>query len=172
MAALVGQNRGNNSRQIEYFGDLVGRLSYGLSSMSGVQSVRSFCSGSALSKRHFVSQSAGSIVPRLALATLTLGFCFTAGFVPALLAQKAPKSDRKVLVSVKPEYSELLKHAQIGGLVRLKATVLPDGKVSNVDVVGGNPILAESAVTAVMKWKFLPAPAQTVEDISISFSPH
>jgi TonB family protein len=172
MAAPVGQNRGNNRRQIEYFGDLAGRLSYGLSSMSGVQSVRSFCSGSALSKRHFVSQSAGSIVPRLALATLTLGFCFTAGFVPALLAQKAPKSDRKVLVSVKPEYSELLKHAQIGGLVRLKATVLPDGKVSNVDVVGGNPILAESAVTAVMKWKFLPAPAQTVEDISISFSPH
>lgn len=94
------------------------------------------------------------------------------GFAPSLLAQKASKSDRKVLVSVKPEYSDLLRHAQIGGLVRLKATVSPEGKVNNVDVVGGNPILAESAVAAVLKWKFVPAAAQTIEDVSISFSPH
>jgi TonB family protein len=94
------------------------------------------------------------------------------GFRPALLAQKPSKSDRKVLVSVKPEYSDLLRHAQIGGLVRLKATVSPEGKVSNVNVVGGNPILAESAVKAVMSWKYAPAPAQTIEEISISFTPH
>lgn len=94
------------------------------------------------------------------------------GFAPALLAQKASKSERKVLVSVKPEYSDLLRHAQIGGLVRLKATVTPEGKVSHVEVAGGNPILAESAVKAVMNWKFVPGPAQTIEDISINFSPH
>jgi TonB family protein len=104
------------------------------------------------------------------LAALTL--CFMGGLLPALLAQKSPKSDRRVLVSVKPEYSDLLRHAQIGGLVRLKATVSPEGKVSNVDVVGGNPILAESAVKAVMNWKYAPAPAQTIEEISISFTPH
>jgi len=119
---------------------------------------------------HLVYATTGSVKRSVASATLTL--CFIGGLVPALLAQKGPKSDRKVLVSVKPEYSELLKHAQIGGLVRLKVTVNPDGKVSNVDVVGGNPILAESAATAVMKWKFVPAGAQTVEDISISFTPH
>ena len=101
-----------------------------------------------------------------------LVLCILCGFAPTAPAQKTAKSDRKVLVTVKPEYSELLKHAQIGGLVRLKVTVAPDGKVSNVDVVGGNPILAESAANAVAKWKFVPAPAQTVEDISISFSPH
>ena len=94
------------------------------------------------------------------------------GFAPILLAQKSSKSERKVLVSIKPEYSDLLRHAQIGGLVRLKATVSAEGKVSNVDVVGGNPILAESAVKAVMNWKYVPAAAQTVEEISISFSPH
>ncbi len=105
---------------------------------------------------------------RVAAATLMLALCCA----PALLAQKGPKVERKVLVSVKPEYSDLLKHAQIGGLVRLKATVSPEGKVTNVEVVGGNPILAESASTAVMKWKYVPAAAQTVEEISISFSPH
>lgn len=108
----------------------------------------------------------------VASAALTLALCYMGGFAPALLAQTASKSDRKVLVTVKPEYSDLLRHAQIGGLVRLKATVTPEGKVSSVDVVGGNPILAESAVAAVMKWKFVPAPAQTTEYLSISFSPH
>jgi hypothetical protein len=44
--------------------------------------------------------------------------------------------------------------------------------VSSVDVVGGNPILAESAVKAVMQWKYIPTAAQTVEEISLSFTPH
>jgi TonB family protein len=105
-------------------------------------------------------------------ASVVLTLSIVCACAPALLAQKAGKSERKVLVSVKPEYSELLKHAQIGGLVRLKVTVSPEGKVTNVDVVGGNPILAESASSAVTKWKFVPGPSQTVEDISISFSPH
>lgn len=100
---------------------------------------------------------------------LALGL--TCGFAPALLGQKSLKSDRKVLVSVKPEYSEFLRHAQIGGLVRLKATVSAGGKVSSVDIVGGNPILAESAAKAVMNWKYVPASAQTVEDVSINFTP-
>ncbi len=117
-----------------------------------------------------VSRTKGSVKKNIAWAALTL--CFVGGLTPFSSAQKAAKSDRKVLVSVKPEYSELLRHAQIGGLVRLKVTVNPDGKVSNVDVAGGNPILAESASAAVMKWKFIPGPTQTVEDISISFSPH
>jgi len=89
-----------------------------------------------------------------------------------VLAQKVTKSERKVLVSVKPDYSELLRHAQIGGLVRLRVTVSADGKVNQVEVLGGNPILSESASAAVMKWKYAPAPGQTVEEVSISFTPH
>jgi TonB family protein len=105
------------------------------------------------------------------VALLTVVFLSLA-LTPASHAQKAAKSERKVLVSVKPDYSELLRHAQIGGLVRLKATVAADGKVTNVTVVGGNPILAESASAAVMKWKYAPASEQTVEEVSISFTPH
>ncbi|MFZ0773444.1 MAG: energy transducer TonB [Candidatus Sulfotelmatobacter sp.] len=93
------------------------------------------------------------------------------GFGLASLAQNAPRP-RKVLVSVKPQYSEILKRAQIGGVVRLRATVLANGTVSNVDILGGNPILAESAATAVMKWKFAPAATQTVENVTLNFNPH
>jgi TonB family protein len=94
-----------------------------------------------------------------------------AGLVPSLPAQKASKSDRQVLVSPKPEYPDLLKRAQIGGLVRLKATVLINGTVGNVAVVGGNPVLAESAMTAIKRWKYAPSASQTVEDITVNFNP-
>jgi len=108
----------------------------------------------------------------VAAGALTLAVCFTAGLAPAALAQKAAKTERKVLVSVQPEYSDLLRRAQIGGLVRLKVTVTAEGKVTKAEIAGGNPILADSAVRAVMSWKFAPAAAQSIEDVSFSFTPH
>ena len=108
----------------------------------------------------------------LSYAILPLALCLTTSFAPSSLAQNTERSSRKVVFSTKPNYPEILKHAQVGGLVRLKATVLPNGSVTNVETIGGNPILAENATAAVKKWKYAPAPTQTVEDISLVFSPH
>jgi TonB family protein len=105
------------------------------------------------------------------LLTLTLAVGLVLGTASTSYAQK-PKPGRKVIATVKPEYPETLRFAQIGGLVKLTATVQADGTVTQVEVRGGNPILAEKAQAAVMKWKFAPGPSQTVEDISLSFSPH
>jgi TonB family protein len=109
---------------------------------------------------------------RLASATLLLALSLATAFVPASLAQKAPKSDRKVIVITKPDYPDILRRAQVGGVVRLRAIVLPNGVVTNVEILGGNPILAENAAAAVKKWKYAPAATQTTEDVSLSFSPH
>ena len=114
-----------------------------------------------------------SVLPRkLAFVLLTLLLSWTTCLSPYARAQKSEQAPRKVLITVKPDYPPLLKHEQIGGLVRLGATVLPSGTVIKVEIRGGNPILAESAVAAVMKWKYAPAASQTVEEISLSFSPH
>jgi TonB family protein len=92
------------------------------------------------------------------------------GFRASVHGQDA--NHRKILSRVNPEYPDTLRMAQIGGLVRLNVTVSPGGTVTQAEVRGGNPILAEKAQQAVMKWKFAPGPAQTVEEIRISFSPH
>lgn len=109
---------------------------------------------------------------RLAFAAVTLLFCL----MPAgssLFAQTATtKSGRKVVAEVKPEYPTYLKSIHIEGQVRLDAIVLPNGNVSKVEIRGGNPILAENAVKAVMKWKYAPAPSETVEEIRFTFSSH
>jgi TonB family protein len=99
-----------------------------------------------------------------------LSLLFCTGWHAELSAQET--SHRKVVVRVAPEYPETLRIAQIGGLVRLTATVQPNGTVTQVDIRGGNPILAEKAQQAVMKWKYAPSGSQTVEEVSLSFSPH
>ena len=107
---------------------------------------------------------------KLAFAIVTL--VFLTSLSASLTAQTAPKPGRKVLQTVKPEYPDALRLAQIGGLVRLSATVQPNGTVTQVEIRGGNPILAEKAQVAVMKWKYAPGPTQTTEEVTLSFSPH
>ena len=59
----------------------------------------------------------------------------------------------------------------IRGTVKLLALVAPNGTVKKIDVVGGHPLLTQSAVTAVGHWKFEPGPKETKESIEIKFDP-
>jgi TonB family protein len=109
---------------------------------------------------------------RLSVAALMLLLCLMAGSTPRLLAQNAPKVHRKVLVMFEPEYPAILKNGHFEGQVRLEATVLPTGTVSKVEGKGGNPMLSQYAAQAVMKWKYAPGPAQTVEEVVFVFNPN
>lgn len=71
---------------------------------------------------------------------------------------------------VEPEYPAVLKRGNFQGQVRLEATVGPNGNVSKVDIKGGNPMLCEYASKAVMKWKYAPGPAETVESVVFNFN--
>jgi TonB family protein len=93
-------------------------------------------------------------------------------FAPSVLAQKADKPARKVVSTVKPSYPQTLKNLHIEGLVRLKATVLPNGSVGDIQIIGGNPILVENAVKAVKSWKYVAAPSQTEEQVVLNFFDH
>src|SRR6267154_53857 len=85
--------------------------------------------------------------------------------IPNLFAQNKLKPGREVIHTVKPDYPAIVKNARIGGTVRLNAVVLPSGTVARVQIVGGNPILAESTAKAVMNWKYAPASSQTSEEV-------
>jgi TonB family protein len=93
-------------------------------------------------------------------------------FIPHLSGQSKAKPGRAVLRAVKPFYPAIVKSARIGGTVRLNAVVLANGTVARVQIVGGNPILAESAAKAVMDWKYAPASAQTTEEVVVDFNSH
>ena len=85
---------------------------------------------------------------------------------------QAQDNARKVLKRAPVPYPTILKSKGIGGTVRLKVFVKPDGTVRDTEVLGGNPILAESAQKSVMQWKFSPGSSETVMEISVVFDPH
>jgi TonB family protein len=105
---------------------------------------------------------------RLTLAMLV--FCLALGSVPAVRAQSEERSGRKVIRTQKPDYPAVLKSKGIGGIVRLRARVLANGTVANIDVLGGSPILAESAAKAVMTWKYAPAASSSNEIVTLDFN--
>jgi TonB family protein len=85
---------------------------------------------------------------------------------------QAQDATRKVLKKAPVAYPSILKSKGIGGVVRLKVFVKPDGTVRDTEVLGGNPILAESAQKSVMQWKFSSASSETALEISVTFDPH
>lgn len=105
-------------------------------------------------------------------ATLALLLGIILSLAPSVLAQSSEKPGRKVISTVKPGYPQTLKDLHIEGLVRLKATVLPNGSVGNIQVIGGNPILVENAIKAVKNWKYAAAPSQTEEPVVLNFFDH
>jgi TonB family protein len=77
--------------------------------------------------------------------------------------------ERKVTQRVAPDYPELARRMNIHGVVRVEALVRPNGTVKSTRVLGGNPVLANAATTAVEKWKFEPTQSETTEVVQIAF---
>ena len=119
---------------------------------------------------HCVLSRQHGIGRRIAFFALVLVLAL--GSRATLLAQKAQKSTRPVITTVKPDYPAALQHAQIGGLVRLSATVLANGTVSKVQIRGVLPLHHRGRRAVGKNGKYAPAATETVEEISLSFSPH
>jgi TonB family protein len=82
------------------------------------------------------------------------------------------RGERAVLIRVEPEYPETLQRLAIGGSVRLAVTVSPKGSIENVQLLGGNPVLAEAAISAVKQWVFAVSHSRTTSEIVLRFDPH
>ena len=84
---------------------------------------------------------------------------------------RAQDNDRKIIKKVEAQYPSILKRRGIGGTVRMKVIVHADGSVKDVEVLGGNPALAESAEKAVRQWKFAPGSESTIT-VAVNFDPN
>jgi len=97
-------------------------------------------------------------------------FCVLAGIVPVRFqGQDSSETTRKVTLKTQALYPALARTMHITGVVKLEATVAPNGTVKSINVKGGHPVLTQSAVTAVGHWKFEATPHETTELIEIKF---
>jgi TonB family protein len=81
-------------------------------------------------------------------------------------------AERRLITRVEPDYPETLKRLKIGGTVRLQVSISAKGNVEDVELLGGNPILGESAAIAVKKWVYAAGRSRTIAEVSISFGGH
>jgi TonB family protein len=104
------------------------------------------------------------------------------GFALALLlmagwaAMSAPQAwgqelNRKVKSKVAPMYPDLARRMNITGVVKVLITVTTSGSVKDAKLVGGHPVLANSALDAVKKWRFEPAPQESTGIVEFHFDP-
>ncbi len=102
------------------------------------------------------------------IATVLVSLCLFA----ALAGQTASHTaERKVVEKPAPVYPELAKRMHIAGIVKLEVVVRPNGIVKTTKTVGGNPVLIQSAMDAVRKWKFEAAPEETTGIVELTFDP-
>jgi TonB family protein len=98
-------------------------------------------------------------------------FCGLLVMLSCMSIGYAQEGIRKILKKVPVQYPLVLKMKGIGGTVRLKVFVKPDGSVRDTEVLGGSAILAESAQKSVSQWKFSPGNSETAVEISVVFDP-
>jgi len=76
--------------------------------------------------------------------------------------------------SIAPIYPEVARKAGIEGDITLRAYVSSEGRVTDVKVLGGPPILARAAIEAVQQWRYQPMringrPANLVTTLVVAF---
>jgi TonB family protein len=105
---------------------------------------------------------------RISLITVAL-VAIATSLVTAQSVPNAPHAERKVASRVTPFYPDLAKKMHIHGVVRVEAVVKANGSVKSTRVLGGNPVLVDSAIDAVGRWKFEPGQSETTEVVQLVF---
>jgi protein TonB len=80
----------------------------------------------------------------------------TATAKPSMLKVGTGVQAAKLIHQVKPAYPPLARAARISGTVRLQAIIAADGRIRNLQLLGGPPLLVAAALEAVKQWQYAP----------------
>ncbi len=76
---------------------------------------------------------------------------------------------------VAPAYPPIARQARVAGTVELSATIGSNGKVKDLHVMSGNPLLVDAAVNAVKQWTYQPTylngkPVEVLTEVDVRFT--
>jgi protein TonB len=80
----------------------------------------------------------------------------------------------KKLKDVRPGYPDIARQARVQGVVILECTISPQGKVTDVKVLRGIPLLDQAAIDAVKQWVYTPTllngvPVPVIMTVTVNF---
>ena len=81
----------------------------------------------------------------------------------------------KLLSQPRPVYPPEAKAAHTQGVVKLRAIIAKDGTIQNLELISGEPVLAQAAIDAVKQWVYQPTllngqPVEVVTQIDVNFT--
>ena len=97
------------------------------------------------------------------------------------LAEPAPRVNvggmvdmARLVRRVEPAYPPLARQARISGTVELTGVIGVDGRIRELQVVNGHPLLARAALEAVRQWVYEPTllngkPVEVIAPITVNF---
>ena len=101
-------------------------------------------------------------------------------------ADAAPPKPRTITISANvmqgaiifktvPEYPPIAKAAHVSGTVVLQAVIGKDGKIENLHVINGPPMLQQAALDAVKQWMYRPyllndEPVEVKTTVNVTFT--
>jgi TonB family protein len=97
-------------------------------------------------------------------------FIFVGGILLLQSTMLLADDSRKVIKQVTPVYSEIARRANLSGTVKVEVVIAPNGVVKSAKLVGGHPLLADSALEAVKGWKYEPASAESTSIVVFNFN--
>ena len=81
----------------------------------------------------------------------------------------------RLKIKIPPEYPKEARVERVAGTVRLRAVVARDGKIKEIQIVSGPPLLQKAALDACLKWVYEPTllngePVEVETTIDVVFS--
>jgi protein TonB len=94
---------------------------------------------------------------------------------PQRVKQGGNVTAASILTQTRPLYPPLARQARIQGSVVLHAIIDKDGKVAQLEVISGHPLLVQSALDAVKQWRYKPTllngdPVEVDTTITVTFT--
>ncbi len=80
-----------------------------------------------------------------------------------------------LIYRVQPQYPALARQARVQGVVLLRAVISRDGRIENLQVISGHPLLVKSAEDAVRQWRYRPyylnnEPVEVETQVTVNFT--
>jgi periplasmic protein TonB len=94
---------------------------------------------------------------------------------PTRVKQGGNVTAASIINQTRPLYPPLARQARIQGNVVLHAIIDKDGKVAQLEVISGHPLLVQSALDAVKQWRYKPTtlngdPVEVDTTITVTFT--
>jgi TonB family protein len=99
------------------------------------------------------------------------------GVLGALQPRGGDAKAPELLVSTAPIYPTMARQARVEGQVTIEAVIDTNGKLTNMTVVSGPPLLHQAAIDSLRTWKYQPGylnekPIPTKTSITVNFRLH